>query len=136
MKVDPTGTAKAAGVRRSEKGAQAKPGEFSRLLEGLDEAEAPRAAGSIASVDPLIGVRDATDRSGERPKKRGEAMLDRLDEIRVGLLTGAVPRDRLEALEKLVAEQRGQVSDPRLTEILDEIELRARVELAKLDVRA
>ncbi len=63
-------------------------------------------------------------------------MLDRLEEIRVGLLTGSIPRDQLEALDRLVREQRGQVADPRLGEILDEIELRARVELAKLDVQA
>lgn len=63
-------------------------------------------------------------------------MLDQLEEIRVGLLTGAIPRDRLEALDRLVQENRGQVVDPRLGEILDEIELRARVELAKLDTQA
>lgn len=136
MKVDPTGTAKAASVRRSDKGSQAKPGEFSKLLEGLDEPEAPRATGATAPVDPTFGVRNATDRSGGRSKKRAEDMLDRLEEIRLGLLTGSVPRDQLEALDRLVQEQRGQVADPRLSEILDEIELRARVELAKLDVRA
>ncbi|MBM3546434.1 MAG: flagellar assembly protein FliX [Alphaproteobacteria bacterium] len=133
MKVDPTGTAKAASVRRSDKGAQAKPGEFSKLLGGLDEPEAPRATGATAMVDPLMGLRDATDRSGGRSKKRAEDMLDRLEEIRVGLLEGGIPRDRLEALDQLVREQRDQVADPRLSEILDEIELRARVELAKLD---
>jgi hypothetical protein len=136
MKVDPTGTAKAAGVRRSDKGSQAKPGEFSRLLEGMEEAQAPRATNAPAAVDPMRGVRDATDRSGGRSKKRAEDMLDRLEEIRLGLLTGAIPRDRLEALDRLVQEQRGQGTDPRLSEILDEIELRARVELAKLDVQA
>lgn len=136
MKVDPTGTAKAASVRRSDKGSQAKPGEFSKLLEGLDGPEAPRATGVAAPIDPTFGVRDATDRSGGRSKKRAEDMLDRLEEIRLGLLTGSIPRDRLEALDRLVQEHRDQVVDPRLGEILDEIELRARVELAKLDVQA
>jgi hypothetical protein len=136
MKVDPTGTAKAAGVRRSEKGTSAKPGEFSRLLEGMGEAEAPRAAVAAAAIDPTRGVRDATDHSGGRSKKRAEDMLDRLDEIRLGLLAGNIPRERLEALDRLVQEQRLQVADPRLSEILDEIELRARVELAKLDTQA
>ena len=133
MKVDPTGTAKAAAVRRSEKGTQAKPGEFSKLLGDVDEPEAPRAAGAAAPIDPLFAARDATDRSGSRARKRGEDILDRLEEIRVGLLTGSIPRERLQALDQLVQEHREQVMDPRLTEILDEIELRARVELAKLD---
>lgn len=136
MKVDPTGTAKAASVRRSDKGAQAKPGEFSKLLEGLDEPEAPRATGQAVPIDPLIGLRDATDRSGGRSRKRAEDILDRLEEIRIGLLEGGIPRGQLEALDQLVREQRDQVVDPRLSEILDEIELRARVELAKLDNQA
>ncbi len=136
MKVDPTGTAKAASVRRSDKGAQAKPGEFSKLLEGVDEPEAPRATGAATAVDPLFATRDATDRSGGRSKKRAEDILDRLEEIRVGLLTGSIPRDRLEALDQLVRGHRDQAMDPRLNEILDEIELRARVELAKLDMSA
>ncbi|MSP50141.1 MAG: flagellar assembly protein FliX [Alphaproteobacteria bacterium] len=134
MKVDPTGTAKAASVRRPDKGSQAKPGEFSKLLEGLDEPEAPRATAAAAPVDPVVGVRDATDRSGRRSKQRAEDILDRLEEIRLGLLAGAIPRDRLEALDQLVQQHRDRVADPRLSEILDEIELRARVELAKLDM--
>jgi len=136
MKVDPTGTAKAASVRRSEKGTQAKPGEFSKLLEGLDEPEAPRATGQAVPVDPLMGLRDATDRSGGRSKKRAEDILNRLEEIRIGLLEGSISRNRLEALDQVVREHREQVSDPRLAEILDEIELRARVELAKLETQA
>lgn len=136
MKVDPTGTAKAAAVRRSDKGSQAKPGEFSKLLEGTDEPEAPRATGATQSIDPLFATRHATDRSGRRAKQRAEDILDRLEEIRVGLLTGAISRDRLQSLDDLVKQHREQVMDPRLTEILDEIELRARVELAKLDMSA
>lgn len=40
---------------------------------------------------------------------------------------------RLEALAQLIRAKREQVDDPRLDEILGEIELRAAVELAKLD---
>ncbi|MSP87267.1 MAG: hypothetical protein EXQ92_00425 [Alphaproteobacteria bacterium] len=39
-------------------------------------------------------------------------------------------------LNELVQEQRGAVSDPGLAQVLDEIELRARVELAKLNQQA
>jgi len=136
MKVNPTGTSSAASVRRSDKGSQAKAGDFSRLLEGLDEPAAARSTSATVAVDPLLTVRDATDRSGGRPRRRAEDMLDRLEDLRLGLLAGEIPREKLESLEKLVQEQRGSVSDPRLSELLDEIELRARVELAKLDIQA
>ncbi len=35
-------------------------------------------------------------------------------------------------LQRVVASARGTLDDPRLIEVLDEIDLRARVELAKL----
>jgi len=45
---------------------------------------------------------------------------------------GMVPTDRLQDLATAAREQREELDDPRLSEILDDIELRARVELAKL----
>ncbi|MCH9020057.1 MAG: hypothetical protein IIA73_06805 [Proteobacteria bacterium] len=61
-------------------------------------------------------------------------MLDRLDEIRHALLFGAIPRHRLLALQREVREKRVAVADPRLNQLLDEIDLRAAVELAKLGI--
>jgi hypothetical protein len=63
-------------------------------------------------------------------------MLDRLDEIRLGLLSGAVSKERLVELSRLARARRADVDDPRLVEVLDEIELRAEVELAKLSFEA
>ena len=60
-------------------------------------------------------------------------MLDHLDAIRHGLLLGSIPRDKLNGLLAVVRERRDDVGDPRLAAVLDEIELRAAVELAKLD---
>jgi hypothetical protein len=81
----------------------------------------------------LQGAPDSTERQARRRAvQRGDAMLDDLDEIRLGLLLGAIPRARLEQLAQLVRARREQVDDPKLMAILDEIELRAAVELAKL----
>lgn len=52
--------------------------------------------------------------------------------ISLGLLLGRVPLDRLKDLLKVVDSRRTAFTDPKLTAILDEIELRAKVELAKL----
>jgi hypothetical protein len=64
---------------------------------------------------------------------RAQVMIDGLDDIRQGLLIGSIPRSKLTALVKVVREERDQAEDPKLSAILDEIELRAAVELAKLD---
>jgi hypothetical protein len=55
-----------------------------------------------------------------------------LDELRLAILDGRLRPVDLERLTRLVAEQRTAADDPRLAGILDEIELRAAVELAKL----
>jgi hypothetical protein len=51
--------------------------------------------------------------------------------LRLGLVTGAISRSELDRIAEMVARQREQVDDPLLTAVLDEIELRARVEIAK-----
>jgi hypothetical protein len=45
-----------------------------------------------------------------------------------------LPISTIERLEKLVASERAHTTDPALNEILNEIEVRAAVELAKLEV--
>ena len=59
-------------------------------------------------------------------------MLDELEQIRLGLLLGQIPRARLEQLAQMVRARREQLDDLKLIAILDDIELRAAVELAKL----
>jgi DNA polymerase III delta prime subunit len=62
---------------------------------------------------------------------RAETILDQLDQVRLALLTGSMSRQSLQQLSHLVRVQREQFNNPRLAEVLDEIELRAEVELAK-----
>ena len=76
-------------------------------------------------------VPDATD-GRTRGLKRGYDILDHLDDIRLGLLDGSFARSRLVELGQDIKEARDQVIDPELSSILDDIELRAAVELAKL----
>jgi hypothetical protein len=88
----------------------------------------------LTTVLALQEAPDATtrNRARQRAKERGGLMLDHLEEIRLGLLTGTIPVAKLEQLGQLVRAKREQIDDPKLLEILDEIELRAAVELAKL----
>jgi hypothetical protein len=58
-------------------------------------------------------------------------MLDRLEEIRLGLLAGSIARHQL---VRMVEQRRKEFIEHRLAPILDDIELRARVEIAKLKV--
>ncbi|HTH17553.1 MAG TPA: flagellar assembly protein FliX [Magnetospirillum sp.] len=140
MKVSSTGSSSAAsGTRRVDKSG-AKTGEFKQaLVEALDGVEGPQAAEAplqLAGIDALLMVQavdDSTERQArKRLIRRGEDILDKLEEIRHGLLLGTVPREKLMDLAQMVRASRETCQDPRLAALLDEIELRAEVEIAKL----
>lgn len=88
-------------------------------------------AGPVAALDSLLALQEVDEREARKPFKRGYETLDLLDDIRHGLLMGGIPVSKLKALTRLIAQERSQVSDPDLAAILDEIDLRAQVELAK-----
>lgn len=109
---------------------------------GFAPAGAPAARGtaglagpaSLAAVDALLALQetdDALHAPRRRAIRRGEEMLDILDEIKLSLLAGQLPKSRLTRLLSVVERQQGVFHDPRLQDVLDQIELRARVELAK-----
>ena len=63
--------------------------------------------------------------------RRGGGLLDRLDELKLALLGGLLAGAALEGLQRAVGESIDEVDDPRLRAVLQQIELRAAVELAK-----
>ena len=91
----------------------------------------------IRSVDTLLSLQEVPDSTEGRSKglMYGKDMLQHLEDIRVGLLLGAIPKARLKALSQVIKQRRDSFQDPGLAELLDQIELRARVELAKLEMQ-
>lgn len=89
----------------------------------------------ITTIDALLALQEMPDAFAGRAKaaKRGRDMLDLLDDLRHGILTGGVSRSTLQRLVALVDVEREDFVDSGLQEVLDDIELRARVELAKLN---
>ena len=139
MKVTSVGSsAPASGARRTDK-AKGQ-GDFKQVLAGAveapDEPAVIDAPSGVAMVDSLLAIQsvgDATDRESRRRLiRRGEELLDRLEDLRHGLLMGSVPVDKLVAMAQTVRARRENCADPQLAALLDEIELRAEVELAKL----
>jgi hypothetical protein len=84
----------------------------------------------VAALLVLQAVGDPLS-SRRRAVQDGRDILDGLDRIKVALLEGRIPVERLEQLAAMVA-ARSSSGDERLDQLLAEIELRARVELAKL----
>jgi len=133
MKISSTRGADSTSTRRTER-RTGSPGGFH-----VDQTDAPRHAAPLAGAQPLAAVDalialqsvpEATE-GRRRAVRRAGDMLDLLDDIKVGLLEGTVPKGKLEGLLRVVQSRREAFADPGLTQILDEIELRAQVELAK-----
>jgi hypothetical protein len=83
----------------------------------------------LASLVALQAVEGPPERR-RKALKRGFDLLDALDALRLELLDGSIAPERLEGLAATLA--RGEASgEPKVDALLEEIELRARVELAK-----
>ncbi len=128
-----------AGPRKSEKKSSASGTGFTRALgeTGDAGAQAPvHQTAPIAAVDALIALQEAGPQQGDARRQafeRGHRMLDLLEDIRRGILLGIIPRSKLEALARIARDRRDRFVEPGLAAVLEEIELRAEVELAKLE---
>ena len=138
MKVE--GTRPVGGVQAIRgRAAHGQSGAFApEMPAGATDARPAAAVASgtpVTSVDALIALQEVPDAMGRRARaaRRGRDMLDLLDDVRDGLLTGGVSRATLTRLVALVNVEREDFIDPGLAEVLNEIDLRARVELAKLN---
>lgn len=133
---NPVRTASAKRVSSS-----AQTGSFDEVLASAGEQMHAAAqisdATPIASLDHMLALQEISDDESRRKTlvKQGEMSLEALDKLRNALLMGVLPQSTLRHLEKVVAQQRAVIApDPRLASILDEIELRAAVELAKIEM--
>ena len=104
-------------------------------VESEPHAHVIAGAGPIAALDSILTLQGMDDSLDGRSKglKRGEQLLDMLDQVRDGLLAGGIPRTTLNRLAHAVSKRQEGFADPQLQGVLDEIELRAHVELAKLE---
>lgn len=91
--------------------------------------------GPIAALDSILTLQGMEDSTDGRSKglAHGEQLLDLLDAVRDGLLAGGIPRATLGRLATAVTRRHDSFADPKLQDVLDQIELRAHVELAKLE---
>ena len=89
----------------------------------------------LASLGSIIAAQEVESIAERRmrARRRGEDALDALEDLRAATSAGISPERARAGLEKLVASQRDSSGDQGLDRVLDEIDLRAAVELAKLD---
>ena len=139
MKVKETGGPKAP--RKIKKVLKNSSGDSS-FANSLKEAGHSSGEGGMPQIAGVAGIHGilAAQSSDEAADNRrhlqrlmayGDDLLDRLEDLRLGILLGHFSKDKLTELAQRLRQKREQISDPVLSEILAEIELRAEVEVAK-----
>ena len=137
MRIATTSCKQQADRSRATRRTAAGGAAFSRCLAeaaAADGASAPALSG-VSGADALLNIQEV-DTAADRPSRgrairRADTLIDQLAELQADLLAGTIPASRLQALTKMLRSQREAVDDPRLNDLIDEIELRAEVEIAK-----
>lgn len=132
VRIDPKFTAASIGAH-----ARRAAGARGFALAGEAPAAKTASAGAaapLASLDALLAVQGEGDPAERRRRsvKRGHDLLDTLDRLKAALLSDRVATADLQRLAAQLAERRDLSGDPRLDDLVSHIELRAKVELAKL----
>ncbi len=114
-------------------------GSFGDFVTKNTQSAAPsQGAQSIAQVDVLLALQGAEDpaqgRAKQRMRKRANVLLNELEQIRMAMLGGRLTVGHMIDIADVVASHREKIMDPVLTGIMDEIDLRVQVELAKMRV--
>lgn len=107
------------------------------LKETMKPASNPVGGTAGIAVADAIFAAQMVDGEEEKAKrkqmlKRGNTLLEKLEEIRDGLLMGYISKDKLIEISRYVKETKINTADEKLAELIGEIELRVEVELAKL----
>ncbi|NQV83671.1 MAG: flagellar assembly protein FliX [Rhodospirillales bacterium] len=141
MKISKAGPTKQTASTKKKK-STASAGEFAEQVRsvvstgGADSAEAMDNTAPVGAMESILAVQEVPDATDGRSKRvlirYGDELLEHLDEIQLAILSGAISKDKLAGLAQKLREKRQTCDDPRLNDILDEIELRAEVEVAKL----
>jgi hypothetical protein len=139
MKITNVGSSKkTTGTKKKQESADTS-GEFAQRLKESTASggTAPSVeVGALSGVESVLSVQESTSATDERSRglvrRYGDDLLARLDELQLGLLAGSFPKEKLADLAKTLRARRQNSDDPILNEIINEIELRAEVEIAKL----
>ena len=139
MKVSGTGSTPATGV--SQRSARpAADGFAPQAAEGGREAAGAGAAGpvgALSSLDALLALQETPGPTERRKRalKRAGGLLDALDQVKLALLDeNGDAQAALMRLKAMVRDFRDQTDDMGLESVLDEVETRAAVELAKAEM--
>lgn len=137
MKVTgPSGIGSSSGARP----ARSAGGDGFRIITpeapgGASQVSSVSATHGVMGVEALLALQDVGGplERKRRAVRRAGRILDVLDNLKIALLEGDLSGADLDRLRRAVRDERENTDDPNLEAVLDDIELRAAVEVAKLE---
>ncbi len=137
MRIDGPGRTQSPSTSGATRRAEAGSRGFSLDIGGNATAKAgttaaPTNAATLGALGAMLALQEFEDPRERRKRglKRGHDLLDRLESLKIALLSGQMPDAEMDALVTTLS-TRVPTGDPRLESLIDDIDLRARVELAK-----
>jgi hypothetical protein len=133
LRIDGTNRSNGVSGRPSAGRAGSGPAFVPAGEQGVSRVASTMPVASTTGIDAILALQTVGDFKESRRKavKRGTDMLDLLEDIKADLLVGRMGAGQLDALISQLQGMRERV-DPGLDAVIDEIELRVLVELAKL----
>lgn len=128
MKITRTsGTARAGSIKKTKK----TKGGFDKLVTDSNPPTGQTSAPtSLSDVGALLAVQAVGQKGRGNGRARAHEILDALSDLQLDVLSGKSPTS-LQRLTKLATDESAPEKDEDLQGALDEIDLRAAVELAK-----
>ncbi len=138
MKVTGYGSINPSSITK-KRGEVSQAGNFADALAGAsaEEASDVTATSDVAAtgLSNLLALQEVSEEDIQRRKaiQHGKSMVDTLETLRRQLLIGTMPKSMLMDLNRQLSLHKQVTTDPQLNALIDDIELRAAVELAKLE---
>ena len=122
--------------QNSKKVSQKSSSTFS--LAGTEKKSSRAASTStnaVSNIDALLALQNVDDidvrEKRRRAIKHGEDILSSLENLKISLLSGQISQKQLMSLKQLLQKRPEFYEDSQLKDILDHIDMRAQIELAK-----
>lgn len=138
MKITGFGSIDSTNSTTKRKGTSAA-GSFADLLASAEASDVSGVAQSsdvaaASALNNLLALQEISEEDIKRKKlvQQGNNLLDTLEQLRRRLLSGTISPHLLLDLSRQITMQKQMSDDPKVNEIIEDIELRAAVELAKI----
>lgn len=129
VKIDTISSSQKASLRRLTKTSKSGSSSFASSISQASDTEESAMVSAPNHAQFLFSLQEVNEK--EVAKSHGDKILNFLDNLRLNMLTGNMQNNQLIALKQYLNSSTSNFSDAKLKGIMEEIEQRANIEMAK-----